>query len=179
MTNGTDDGAAPRPVGAPARTRPRWRDVAVGAVYDIEDVVVGLAVVARDRAAGRVAAVRARVEALGERGAAERVRTGRRVTSAVGSLVDTMATSPLLDRIVDAQLDRTVRPLVVRVLDDVLTQLQEEPDRVRSVIREQRDSMADDIVTRLREDTAAGDAAVDRMTSRMLGRRVPSGTPPP
>jgi len=175
MTNGTDDRAG----GLAARTRPRWRDVAVGAWCDLEDVVTGLAVVARERTVDRVAAVRARVDALEERGAIQRARTQARMAGAVGSIVDAVATSPVLDRVVDAQLDRTVRPLIVRVLDEVFAQLQEDPDRVRSVIREQRDSMADDIVARLREDTAAGDAAVDRLTSRMLGRRVTSGTAPP
>ncbi len=167
MTNGT------------RTTRPRWHDVAIGAWCDLGDVVTGLATVARERTAGRVAAVRARVDALGERGAVERVRAERRVAGAVGSLVDAVATSPVLDRVVDAQLDRTVRPLVVQVLDDVFIRLQEDPEKVRSVIRGQRDSMADEIVTRLREDTAAGDEAVDRLTSRMLGRRVTSGTAPP
>ena len=161
--------------------RLRLRDVAVGAVFDLEDVVVGLFTLGRLRAgAARTEAVRratdtmtvlrARAAELAERGAAERERGHEAVTTAMQTIVDAVATSPAVDRLIDAQIDRTVRPLMVKVLDDILALLEAEPDKVRSIIRGQRDSIVDDLVTRLREDAAAGDRAVDRLAARAMGR---------
>jgi hypothetical protein len=86
------------------------------------------------------------------------------------TIVEAVATSPTVDRVIDAQIDRTVRPLIVRVLDDILALLEAEPDKVSSIIRGQRDSIVDDLVTHLREDAAAGDRAVDRLAARAMRR---------
>ena len=150
------------------RDRLHLRDVAVGAVFDLEDVMVGLFTLGRLRAGGArteavrrandtMAMVRARAAELAERGAAERERGHQAVTTA-------------MQTIIDAQIDRTVRPLMVKVLDDILALLEAEPDRIRSIIRGQRDSIVDDLVTHLREDAAAGDRAVDRLAARAMGR---------
>jgi hypothetical protein len=166
------------------RDRLRLRDVAVGAVFDLEDVIVGLFELGRLRAGGArteavrrttdtMATVRARAAELAERGAAERERGRRAVTTALQTLVEAVATSTTVDRVIDAQIDRTVRPLMVKVLDDILALLEAEPDRVRSVIRGQRDSIVDDLVAHLREDAAAGDRAVDRLAARAM-RRTPA-----
>jgi hypothetical protein len=115
--------------------------------------------------------------ALAELGAAERERRQRRAAEALTELVRALATAPLVNVAVDAQLDRVLRPLVVVVLDDVLMRLEEEPDRVRALVRGQRDTMVDELVGRLRASAAAGDAAVDRVTDKLL-RRVEAAAPP-
>jgi hypothetical protein len=90
-----------------------------------------------------------------------------------------VATAPVVNVAVDAQLDRVLRPLVVVVLDDVLLRLEEEPDRVQGLIRGQRDTMVDELVDRLRTGAAAGDAVVDRVTARLLGRADAAAAAPP
>jgi hypothetical protein len=163
------------------RDRLRLRDVAVGAVFDLEDVIVGLLTLGRLRAGGArteavrratdtMTMVRARAAELAERGAAERERGHQAVTTAMQTVVDAVATSSTVDRVIDAQIDRTVRPLMVKVLDDILALLEAEPEKVRSIIRGQRDSIVDDLVAHLREDAAAGDRAVDRLAARAMGR---------
>jgi hypothetical protein len=161
--------------------RLRLRDVAVGAVFDVEDVIVGLFTLGRvrmggarteavRRAADTMTMVRARATELAVRGAAERERGHQSVTTAMQTIVEAVATSPAVDRIIDAQIDRTVRPLMVKVLDDILALLEAEPDKVRSIIRGQRDSIVDDLVAHLRDDAAAGDRAVDRLAARAMRR---------
>jgi hypothetical protein len=127
--------------------------------------------------------VRGRLAELAERGAIERERGRRQAEQAVATLTEVVAASPVLNRVVDTQLDRALRPLLVRVLDEVLELLEADPDRVRSVIRGQRDSMVDELVEHLRDGATAGDAAVDRFTARVLRRAdrpepVPRGGPP-
>jgi hypothetical protein len=163
------------------RDRLRLRDVAVGAVFDAEDVIVGLFTLGRLRAGGArteaarranetMTMVRARAAELAERGATERERGHQTVTTAMQTFVEAVATSSTVDRAIDAQIDRIVRPLMVQVLDDILALLEAEPEKVRSIIRGQRDSIVDDLVAHLREDAAAGDRAVDRLAARAMGR---------
>lgn len=152
---------------------PRWRDVVVGAAFDTRDVLVGLAGEIRRRSVGARATARVRVRRLADRGAVEGQRGRRRAARAVAGIADALARNPVTDRVVDAQLERTVRPLVATVLDDVLATLEADPDRIRSVVRGQRESMVDDIVGRVRGGAAAGDAAVDRFTARVVGRAAP------
>jgi hypothetical protein len=174
-----------RPAGTRERLTPRdrlrLRDVAVGAVFDLEDVIVGLFTLGRLRAGGAgteavrratdtITMARARAAELAERGAAEWERGHQAVTTAMQTIVEAVATGPTVDRVIDAQIDRTVRPLMVKVLDDILALLEAEPDRVRSIIRGQRDSIVDDLVTHLRDEAAAGDRAVDRLAARAMGR---------
>ncbi|WP_250030201.1 hypothetical protein [Paractinoplanes maris] len=144
----------------------------------------------RGRVDGSAAEIRRWAAGLAEQGAAERNRAasavadqrsraavtvaGRRsqVVSAAEAVIDAVATSPLVDRVVDAQVSRILRPLVRTVLDDVLTLLEQEPERIQPLVRGQRDSMVDELVGRIRSGAAAGDDAVDRMTSRMWWRRT-------
>jgi hypothetical protein len=56
------------------------------------------------------------------------------------------------------------------VLDDVLVLLEKEPDRIQALIRGQRDSMVDELITRIRTGAATGDMAVDRLTTRVFHR---------
>jgi len=67
---------------------------------------------------------------------------------------------------------------VVAVLDDVLVLLDEEPERIKSLIRGQRDSMVDELVGRIRTGASAGDTVVDRWTARVF-RRTPAPVPVP
>ncbi len=174
---------------APTRKQPGWRDVAVGATFGLEDAVSELLHRARRaaayrrqlailRAASAMAETRRRVSQLAERGAAEQDRGRRRAAEAVSSVVDAVATASVVDRMIDIQLDRVVRPLVTAILDDVFAVLEAEPDRVQTLIRGQRDSMVDDIVERIRTGTASGDAVVDRLTMRILRRNTEPGSPP-
>ena len=168
---------------APARRGRRLRNVAVGLVFDVEDVMAALAVEARLRAvdtryrlglrtADARERLRQRLDVLAQRGALEEEQGRRRAAEIIGAIAEAVATSPTVDRAIDAQLDRTVRPLLVKVLDDVLGMLEAEPERVQGVIRGQRDSMVDELVDNLRGGAAAGDAVVDRLTARILGRPV-------
>nr|WP_221377241.1 hypothetical protein [Actinoplanes polyasparticus] len=145
----------------------------------------GAGTAVRVRVDGSAAGLRRWAGELAEQGAAERGRAAEtmaeqrsraaatvasrrsRMASAVEAAVDAVATSPLVDRVVDAQVSRILRPLVRTVLDDVLTLLEQEPERIQPLVRGQRDSMVDELVGRIRTGAAAGDDAVDRMTSRM------------
>jgi hypothetical protein len=147
----------------------RWRDVAVGAAFEAEETAAGLLADLR-RAGWR----QQWITELAERGAAERARGRDRVVGAVDGAANAVATAPLIDRIVDAQLERILRPVVLAVLDQVLILLERDPDRIQALVRGQRDHMVDELVTRIRTGAANGDVAVDRLTSRMFhrGRRT-------
>jgi hypothetical protein len=158
------------------------RDVAVGAVAEAEVVSVRVfAVIRRGVAEPRatvtggaavgMTTLRARIAALAERGAAERTRGWDWATARLNAAVRTVATSPPVDRAVDAQLERLLRPLVSTVLDDILAMLERDPDRIRALVRSQRTSMVDELMDRVRSGAAAGDNNVDRITSKVLGER--------
>jgi hypothetical protein len=85
-------------------------------------------------------------------------------------VLDAVAHSRLLERIVDVQLTRVVPPLAASVLDQVLATLEAEPERVRALVRGQRESMVDELVDHVRSGAAAGDARVDRIVNRVLRR---------
>jgi hypothetical protein len=152
----------------------RWRDAAVGAAFEAEETAVALLADLRRNELWR----RRWIAELAERGAAERARGRQRATGVVGGVVDELATavatSPLVDRIVDAQIERILRPVVLTVLDEVLALLEKDPDRIQALILGQRDHMVDELVTRIRTGAANGDMAVDRLTTRMFhrGRRT-------
>jgi hypothetical protein len=192
-------------VTAPEPHTPSWRNVALGAAAVTGEAVGALLATTRTRAirpvqrgaeqtsqfldATRKAAVK-RVTELADRGAVEGARGRQRAGSLVDAVVTAVATSHAVNLAVDAQLDRVLRPLVVAVLDDVLRLLEAEPDRVQAVIKGQRESMVDELVTRIRASAAVGDAAVDRWTTRAFRRRPrpapaeltgpdPTGAPPP
>ncbi|MEV4349800.1 hypothetical protein AB0J83_35525 [Actinoplanes sp. NPDC049596] len=192
----------------------RWRDAALGAVFQAQDATIRVFVEVRDAGAGRARSVGAgaagridaarsgaagrvdaarsgaagRLEAarsgvlerfggMAARGAAERENAtaevlgrAQRARAAFDAAVMAVATSELADRVVDAQLERVLRPLVRTILDDVLALLAEEPERIQPLVRGQRDTMVDELVGRIRNGAAAGDSAVDRVTTRMLRR---------
>jgi hypothetical protein len=157
------------PVGGPRR----WPDLALGAAIEARRATAGLAAEVRRAGPRR----QARMAALAECGARERERGTRRALAAVDSAVLAAATAPIVDRVVDAQVERLLRPVVVAVLDDVLVLLENEPDRIQALMRGQRDSMADELLARIRVGAATGDTAVDRLTARMF-RRDRSPAPP-
>jgi hypothetical protein len=144
----------------------RWRDTAVGAAFEAQDAAARLVAGLR-RAAARQDQ---RWAELAARGAVERARGRQRAAATLESATAVVATSPLVDRIVDAQLERILRPVVLAVLDDVLHLLEQEPERIQSLVRGQRDTMADELVSRIRSGASAGDTAVDRFTARILHR---------
>jgi hypothetical protein len=153
-----------------------WRDVAVGAAFQAEELTAGVVTGLRRTALRR----REWIGELAQRGAAERIRGRRRATSAASSAVSAVAHSPLVDRVVDAQLERILRPVVLTVLDDVLLMLEQEPERIQSLIRGQRNSMVDELVNRIRTGAATGDTAVERLTFRVFRRGpLPAPAPPP
>ena len=168
----------PPPVNPPA-PRPslvRWGDTVVGAAFAAEEATTDLIAGLR-RAAARGAQ---RAGELAERGATERARWRRRAGESADAAVTTVATSPIVDRFVDIQLQRLLRPVVLAVLDDVLLLLEQEPERVQSLIRGQRETMVDELVGRLRAGAAAGDTVVDRLTYRVFHRGPgPQPAPPP
>jgi hypothetical protein len=106
----------------------QWGDVAIGAV-------------------SRAAEALADQKELAERGAARRTRL-------MDALITAIATSPLVERVVEIQLDR------------VLELLEREPERIRALVRGQRDNMVGEVVGLVRAGAAAGDDAVDRLTLR-------------
>jgi hypothetical protein len=130
-----------------------------------------------------------RVTELADRGAIEGERGREQAGSLVDAVVTAVAKSHVVNLAVDTQVDRVLRPLVVAVLDDVLRLLEADPDRVQAVIKGQRESMVDELVTRIRASAAVGDAAVDRWTTRAFRRRPrpapevtgpdPAGATPP
>lgn len=157
--------------------RPSVRHVALGAAFETEEALVALVIAARRRAAvsaarlgGVVALVRHQIDELAERGAVEQARGQHRAAELVDAVTAMAAASPVVDRVVDVQVDRILRPLVGAVLDEVLALLEAEPERIRSLIRGQRESLVDELVDRIRTGAAVSDAAVDRWTARMLRR---------
>jgi hypothetical protein len=117
----------------------QWGDVAIGAI-------------------SRAAEALADQKELAARGAARRNRL-------MDSLITAIATSPVVDRVVEIQLDR------------VLELLEREPERIRALVRGQRDNMVGEVVGRVRAGAAAGDDAVDRLTLRWT-RNGTTETPP-
>jgi hypothetical protein len=165
----------------------RWRNVAVGAAIEGRDVaglmLGGLRWGAAQpgvRISRRVTATRAqvgrRLAEIAERGAIEQDRERQRAAEIVDAVITAVATSAVVNQVVDSQLDRVIRPLIQVVLDDILAALEREPERLQSLVRGQRDTMVDELVERIRSKAAAGDAAVDKATARMLrrdGRQMP------
>jgi hypothetical protein len=158
-----------------------WRNVTVGALFEAEDAASGLlSGIGRKagdyrrlsaRGAGAaVLRVTDRLSRLAAQGAAETERSRRAATAAAEAVTRMAATSTPVNRAVDAQLDRVVRPLVATVLDDVLATLAAEPERVRSLVRDQRETITDDVVDRIRASATAGDAAVQGTVARLLAR---------
>jgi hypothetical protein len=103
---------------------------------------------------------------------------GRRGTATLDAVVRAVGTNPVLDRIVDAQLDRVTRPLIVSVVDQVLALLEAEPARVQALIRGQRESMVDELVDQVRAGAEAGDAGVERLAARLFRRSGRRGSRP-
>jgi hypothetical protein len=128
-------------------------------------------------AASLVAQVRRRVAEAAERGAAEQLRARRRGAVLLDDLAASVAASSVVNRVVDVQVDRILRPLVVTVLDDVLAMLEAEPDRIQSLVRGQRDTMVDELVGHIRTGAVAGDTVVDRWTGRMFRRTHTPASP--
>jgi hypothetical protein len=190
---------------APGRDPAGWRQVAVGAVFEAEDIAAAVigglrraAAIPRPRPGQRPTATadgtgpqvlratrermaetaRQRMSRLARRGAAEEDRGRRRAADTFDTVVTAIATNAVVERVVDAQVDRLLRPLVATVLDDVLGQLEEDPTRIQALVRGQRESMVNELVGRIRQSAAAGDTAVERITSRMLRRQQPDGREP-
>lgn len=107
-----------------------------------------------------------RLGELAESGAARRERLRLAAGRALGDAIAAAGTSWPVDRVIDAQLDRVVRGVV----DRVLGLLESEPDRIRALVRGQRETMVGEVVGRVRDGAAAGDAALDRLTLRMTHR---------
>lgn len=126
------------------------------------------AVSARARGSLRSLAALAAALDLGRRLA---LRTARGV-------VGRLATAPIVNWAVDAQLERIAWPLVPRVVDTVLATLYAEPERVRALIRGQRESLGEEVLGHVRSGAAAGDAAVDRFVAGLRVRR-PGAEPAP
>jgi hypothetical protein len=150
------------------------RDVLVGAAFQAEDaaelLVAGVRFSATRPFAGATVTARRRMAGMAERGALERAKAEQRAAVALDAAIIAVATSAIVDKVVDAQLDRVLRPLVRGILDDVLALLEQEPDRIQSLVRGQRDTMVDELVGRIRSGAAAGDTAVDRITAKVLRR---------
>jgi hypothetical protein len=170
---GTGQPPAAAGTNRPAPLAAGWRDIAVGAAFEVRAATAAVIDDLRRTAAQR----RRDVAELAERGALERDRGRRRAAAAVHNAATALATSPLVNLVVDAQLTRVLHPVVLAVLDDVLLLLDEDPERIQSLVRGQRDGMADELISRLRSGATAGDTAVDRMTSQMF-HRGPRPAPP-
>jgi hypothetical protein len=125
-----------------------WGDVAIGAAVRTSENAVEAAAGLRSRwDRWRTEAEDLR-QLLAKRGSVERDR-------AMG------AASQIVDRIVDSQLER------------VLRLLEQKPDRIRAIVRGQRENIVDEVFSRVRTGAAAGDEAVDRLTLRRGGHTPP------
>jgi hypothetical protein len=168
--------AAVPPAAGPAGTTPpgarptllQWADTVVGAAFATEDATTEV-----------IAGLRRHLDRLAGRGATERTRWRQRARQTAQGAVSAVATSPVIDRVVDEQLQRVLRPVVLAVLDDVLLLLEKEPERIQTLIRGQRESMVDELVGRLRAGAQAGDTAVDRMSFRVFRRGTRPEPGPP
>jgi hypothetical protein len=108
------------------------------------------------------------------RQAAAPVTARLRVTGAAA--LDRLSDNVVVDRLVDTQLRRAVPLLTERVLDEALRALAADPEPIRRIMREQRNSIAEDVVWRLRAASSAGDAKTARITRRL--RRTPVAPDP-
>jgi len=163
----------------------RWGDLAVGTAVDAEQstqlvfAALRYGVTRRrravsDRAEAGATGLGRRITELTERGAAERARGRALIAATLDAAVAAVATSPVLERVVDTQLERVLRPVVGAVLDDIVDMLEREPERIRSLVRSQRTTMVDEVVGRVRSGAAAGDGNVDRLSSRVLHQGPPA-----
>ncbi|WP_433383959.1 hypothetical protein ACQPZX_22795 [Actinoplanes sp. CA-142083] len=150
----------------------RMRDVLVGAAFQAQDAAELMVSGVRYGVSRPLNGIKAqeRMEEMASRGAAEREKAQRRAAATLDAAITAIATSAVVNKMVDAQVQRILRPLVRDILDDVLALLEKEPDRVQSLMRGQRDTMVDELVGRIRSGAAAGDDAVDRITTRVLRR---------
>ncbi|MCY1136842.1 hypothetical protein OWR29_02450 [Actinoplanes sp. Pm04-4] len=123
------------------------------------DVAIGAAVRTGENAAITVDRLRARWNSLGADASGLRQRLAERGATERGRAVG--AGSRLIDQLIDIPLER-----VLRILEN-------EPERIRVLVRGQRETMVDEVVGRVRASAVAGDEAVDRLTLR-LGRRAPT-----
>jgi hypothetical protein len=151
-----------------------WWDAAVGAAVEAAEASAVVLIAIRRTSAryARVDIAWRRFVRLADRGAREQERVLRQAAELSAAIVDAIATSPPVNRMVDAQLDRVLRPLVATILDDVLNRLEAEPQRIQGLVRGQRDSMVEEIVGRIRAGAASADTVVDRWTARVF-RRTP------
>ncbi|WIM98397.1 hypothetical protein ACTOB_001997 [Actinoplanes oblitus] len=146
------------------------------ALIQLGDVAIGAVFRVGEKSADRLAELRSRFDReslrtageawarwtiLAERGAAERERGVRGAQRAVDAAVERLAHSTIVERVVDAQLNR------------VLGMLEHDPDRIRALVRGQRDSIVGEAVGRVRAGAAAGDSAVDRFTMRVRRGETP------
>jgi hypothetical protein len=90
--------------------------------------------------------------------------------SAGRAVLDRLAVNPVLNRVIDAQLTRLLPGLLDEVLQDILATLEADPERLRQLVRGQRESMVAELLDRLREGAAAGDGAADHLRDRLLRR---------
>jgi hypothetical protein len=142
----------------------------------IVDVAIGAAVRAGhsavvlrswwDREKVRVGGeMRQRLAGLAERGAGGREAGRERATRAVDRAVTALAASRLVDMVVDIQMER------------LLDRLADEPERVRTLLRGQRETLVSEAVGRVRSGTATADSVVDRFTLRMTRPGGSADTP--
>jgi hypothetical protein len=145
-------------------------------LIQLGDVAIGVAFRASEKGADKLAELRSRWDreslrtagevwarwtVFAERGAVERERGVVGAQRAVNAAVEKLAHSPIVERVVDVQIDR------------VLGMLENDPDRIRSLVRGQRDSIVGEAVGRVRAGATAGDNAVDRLTLRMRRGEAP------
>jgi hypothetical protein len=88
-----------------------------------------------------------------------------------GDLLDRVAASGPISRVVDVQLARVLTPVVDEALPLILDRLGQQRDQVRLIVWEHGEDLTGELVAGIRDRSAAADDIVEGTVRRLLGRR--------
>jgi hypothetical protein len=118
-------------------------------------------------------------ESVAARGEELRRRSRAAASRYLTDLVDRVAASGPVSRVIDIQLTRVLEPLVDRAVPIVLDRLGERSAQVRLIVREHGEDLTGELVAGIRDRAAAADDVIERTARRLVGHRRdrPGGQP--
>jgi hypothetical protein len=121
--------------------------------------------------------------AVAQRASRTREELIRRSREAAGrylsDLLDRVAASGPVSRVVDIQLTRVLEPVVDEAMPLVLDRLGREREKVRSIVWEHGEDLTGELVAGIRDRSADADDRVEGTARRLLGRRRDRATHAP
>jgi hypothetical protein len=111
------------------------------------------------------------VDSLASRGQRELANLVTTTEATIDWAAAFIARYPPMTRFVDQMVDAVLPSAIASALPEVLDQLAREPERIRPIVRSQRDDITDELVGLVRSRAAYGDELVDRVVDRVMFRR--------